>query len=471
MIGATQMLASLSGIILLPILTKNLSIEDYGMWTQINVTIGMIPGLVMLGLPYTMVRFLPGLKKKEEIQETFYSIFFVVLFTSGVASLLLYLFSGKIASRLFDNNILIVKILSLIVFTECLNNLLLNYLRAKEQIKKYSLLILLNNIFQLLIISLFILMGKGILGATAGLLIKTVTLFIITAYNVISEIGIRKPLFKNIKEYLNFGIPTVPGNFSNWIVNSSDLYVIGILLGTASVGYYSPGYSLGSIIGIFLAPFSFLLPSVLSKKYDENNTEEVKTILSYSFKYLMMISIPTVFGISFLSKPILTILSTPEIASQGYLITPFVVLSTLLFGAYTIILQIIILEKKTKIIGKIWIIAALLNLGLNFIFVPYLGIIGAAITTLIAFCFSTVATTFYANKMLKFDMKFIFLLKSILASLIISSIIMVSNPIELLSLVVIIGICIIVYFLILYLMKGFEKQEIEFFKKMCRVHD
>ncbi len=41
---------------------------------------------------------------------------------------------------------------------------------------------------------------------------------IITMYFVISEIGFRIPKFKNVKGYLSFGIPTVPGNFSSWIV-------------------------------------------------------------------------------------------------------------------------------------------------------------------------------------------------------------------------------------------------------------
>jgi len=43
---------------------KNLSIEEYGIWAQITASIGVFPGLVMLGLPYTIVRFLPAFKKK-----------------------------------------------------------------------------------------------------------------------------------------------------------------------------------------------------------------------------------------------------------------------------------------------------------------------------------------------------------------------------------------------------------------------
>ena len=78
------------------------------------------------------------------------------------------------------------------------------------------------------------------------------------------------------------------------------------------------------------------------------------------------------------------ILTTPEIALNGYLVTPFVALSALLFGVYGIIMNLIILEKKTKIIGIIWTIAALISL-LNIVLVPIFGILAAAAVTLLSY--------------------------------------------------------------------------------------
>jgi O-antigen/teichoic acid export membrane protein len=86
LIGITNLLVGLSGIILLPILTKTLPIEEYGVWVQIVVTIGLIPAVATLGLPYTMVRFLAAAKKREEIQEGFYSIAFIVLLKTNCNS-------------------------------------------------------------------------------------------------------------------------------------------------------------------------------------------------------------------------------------------------------------------------------------------------------------------------------------------------------------------------------------------------
>ena len=470
LISATNLLLNLNGIFLLPILTKNMPIQDYGTYAQIMVTIGLVPSIAMLGLSFTIVRFLPSLKKREEIQEVFYSIFFMVLFTEGIAAFLIYVFSGLIAFYLFDNNIVVVKILSILIFVQGLNDFLTDYLRAKQLIKTYSIISLINTIIQILLISFFVLRGYGILGATIGLLITSLVILLILSYIIILNLGIRLPRFTNLRTYLNFGIPTVPANLSNWIVNSSDRYVIGILLGTAYVGYYSPGYALGTTIGMFTAPFAFILPAALSEYYDNKKIEEVNKILSYSFKYFLMFSIPATFGLSLLSKSILSILSTPKIASEGFIITPLVAISTLLFGAYAIICQILILEKKTKIAGIVWIIAAILNLGLNFVLIPYFGIAGAAITTLFAFMFSFAITAYYSLKASKFDLKIPFFLKSIFASIIMSLVIVEVHPTDLFNILITICICAIVYFVVLFLLKGFEKEEFEFFKGIIRTN-
>jgi O-antigen/teichoic acid export membrane protein len=232
-----------------------------------------------------------------------------------------------------------------------------------------------------------------------------------------------------------------------------------MLLGTALVGYYSPGYALGSLISVFFAPLSFLLPVTLSKSYDENDLDEVKKILSNSFRYIMVIAIPATFGISFLSKPILTILSTPEIAFQGYLITPFVALSALFAGVCGIISQVLVLEKRTLISGKIWTIAATLNLVLNFVFIPYFGIIGAAITTLIAFAICLILTIVCSFKFLKFDVNLRFLLKSVASSILMSYILYLSKPEGLIYILFVIGVCALVYFISLYSLNGFSKNE------------
>jgi len=466
LVGITNILIALSSLILLPIMTKNFSIGDYGVWVQIITTIALIPNLATLGLPYTMVRFLSAEKDKKKIQEGFYSIASIVLVSTFIISALLFLFSKNVASALFNDDVNLAMLLSLIVFFACLNALLLNFFRTFQQMKRYSIFLLIQTYLGVFIVSYFAIKGFGIYMAALGLLIANLITFFIMITFIISNIGFKIPKFKNMREYLSFGLPTIPGNLSSWIVDSSDRYVIGIFLGTAFVGYYSPGYTLGNIIVMILAPFSLLLPSVLPQYYDENNIEKVRIFLKYSMKYFLLIAIPSAFGLSILSKPILMILTTPEIALNGYLITPFIALSALLFGVYAIVSNVFVLEKKTQIIGTIWIIAAVSNLSLNILFVPYFGILGAAAITLIAYTLAFILTLMYSNKFFKFEFDLGFIFKSVTASILMSSIIILINPYGILNVLITVIFCSVIYFILLTILKGIKKEEFNFFKEM-----
>ena len=472
LIGITNLLISLSGLILLPILTKTLPIEEYGTYVQITVTIGLFPGIVMLGLPYTMVRFLAAAKSREEIQEGYYSIAGITILSAGLASIALFLLAEPIAVALFDGRTTVTRILALVVFLECMNLLQYNYFRTFQQIKRYSSLLFLKTCLQLISVAALVLAGYGIFGAVVGLLATNLMLFLVMGILIVSEIGVAIPGFKNLREYLSFGLPTVPGNLSSWVVNSSDRYVIALFLGTAYVGYYSPGYTLGNVVSMFIAPLSFMLPAVLSKHYDDGNLNDVKTVLSYSMKYFLALAIPSVVGLSLLSKPLLTILSTPEIAEQGYLITPFLALTGLLFGLFAIIAEILVLEKKTSITGTIWILAAVLNLGLNIIFVPRIGIVGAAATTLFAYSLAFILSAYYSFKYLVFPVDGSFILKCLVAAAIMGVVVIIGAPQMsggLVGITLLVGISALIYGAGLFMLRGFKKEEIRFFRGLLRV--
>ena len=466
LVGITNILLALSTLILLPIMTKNFSISDYGIWVQITTTINLIPNFATLGLPYTMVRFLSGEKDKEKIQEGFYTISSIILVSNIIISALMLFFSKSIASALFNGDVNIAMLLSIIVFLACLNTLLLNFFRTFQQMKRYSIFLLIQTYLGVFIVSYFAISGYGIFVTVLGLLIANLLSFLIMGLFIILDIGFKIPKFKNVSEYLSFGLPTIPGNLSYWITDSSDRYVIGIILGTVFVGYYSPGYMLGFFITMFLAPFSLLLPSLLPKYYDGNEIEKVRVFLKYSLKFFLLISIPAAFGLSILSKPILIVLTTPAIAMNGYLITPFVALTGLLFGIYAIIGNVIILEKKTKIIGVIWIITAIINLGLNIIIVPHFGILGAAVTTLVAYALAFVLTLFYSVKFFKFDFDLPFIFKSVIASVLMSFIILIIHPEGILEILTTILVSLIIYSFFLLIMKGIDKKEIEIIREM-----
>lgn len=466
LVGITNILIALSSLILLPILTKNFSLSEYGFWVQINTTIALIPAVATLGLPYTMVRFLSAEKDKDKIQEGFYSISLVVLVSTVIITIIMLIFSKNIAFALFDGEINLAVLLSLLVFFACFNTLFINFFRTFQQMKRYSIFLLIQTYLGLLIVSILAINGFGIFISSLGLLFANLIIFLIMILFIISDINLKIPKLKNVREYLSFGLPTVPGNLSYWVVESIDRYLIGIMLGAPFVAYYSPGYTLGNVILMVLAPFSFLLPSILPEYYDENNIEKVRIFLKYSLKYFLLMAIPVAFGLSFLSKPILLWLTTPEIAQNGYLITPFILFSAILFGIYGIISNVIVLKKKTKIIGTIWIAAAILNFVLNMVLIPYFGIIGAAAVTSFSYFFAFIMSLSYSFKFFKFEFDYNFIIKSIFASLLFLPVIFAINPREIISICLAVIICMFIYVIAIMFLKGINKKEIKFLKEL-----
>ncbi len=468
LVGIINILIGLNSFILIPLLTKSLSVNDYGIWNEILVTIRLAQNFASLGLYFSIIRFLASLKDKEEIQEGFYSMFFLALFTTSIISVLIYIFSEPIASLLFNSNIIIVRITSFIVLIASLNYLIINYFRTFQEIKKYSFFLLIQTYLTTIIAVILVLLGYGIIGAGIGILISYLISFSTILLIIISRIGITIPKFTHAKKYILYSLPMALGGIGYWIVESSDRYIISMFLGTAFVGYYSPGYILGTIIVMLAAPFSTLLFPTLSKYHDEKNIKKVKGYFKYSIKYFLFISIPAVFGLSVLSKPLLIIITTQEIANNGYLVTPFIALGSLFYGLYTIISLVLLLEKKTKITGIMWAVASVLSISFNIILIPHFGILGAAVATLISYLSIFILGTFYSFKYITIKLDISFILKCIFASIMMSLFVTLIKPEGILNIVISVIGSILIYLLIMILLKGINKNEINFIKNFIK---
>ena len=164
----------------------------------------------------------------------------------------------------------------------------------------------------------------------------------------------------------------------------------------------------------------------------------------------------------------MTGVQTCALPISGYLVVPLVALSTLFLAAYVPIMHIIVLVKKTRISGAIWIVCAFINGGLNIVLVPRLGMLGAAITTLVAYTLALGLTTYYSFKEFQFVINWRFIGKSLVASGIMTFAIWLIYPQSNLDTIIAIVVGIIVYGAAILSLKSFKKNEIIFFRDLMR---
>ena len=467
--GFTQILISLGGFLLLPILTKSLGSYDYGTWAQINVTISLITPLSLMGLSMGFVRFLAAEKDNTVVIEGFYSILFFVGFTGFLLSSIVYLSADYIAYWVFSDatTSYLIKISSLLILLNVLDQILVFYFRVFQKIKLFSLLLLFQTFGKIFFIGILLHYGYGLFGAIIGLLIEQIILLIITILIIISEIGFSFPKFIFIKNYLQFSVPMAPNGIIKWVTDSSDRYLIGYFLGLNSVGIYSAPYAIGSLILLFMKPLQQILFPEVTKLYDLGEYEKVQLYISYSIKYYLLITIPAVFGLSFLAKPIIQIVATSEFLS-GWTIIPLIAISGLFGGVFQILINIPLLVKKTRFNLQIHFIAASSNIILNLLLIPHLGIIGAAISTLFSYSFMVIECYIISSKYLPIQIDYYTIIKSIISSLLMGLFILFYSPTSLKELVFTIFTCILLYIISMCLIKGLNSEELGFIRKMIK---
>jgi O-antigen/teichoic acid export membrane protein len=402
-------------------------------------------------------------KSIEEIQESFYSILFTVLITGLIAAVFLYFLAVPISKALFDGNLAVGFILPVTALMTALMLLFFDFFRAFNQMTKYAVLTTVQAYMVITFAALLVFAGVGVVGAVTGILITQTLISLIMFILVLKQIGFKIPRFRNLREYLTFGLPTIPSNASFWILDASDRYVIGLTIGITAVGFYSAGYTISALMALLTSPLYTVLLPILSQYYAERKIRETRFLLNYSIKLYLIVAVPAVVGLSVLAKPLLYILSTPELADVGYIITPILAIGGLIFGLYCIVTQIIVMERRTKITGYIWAISAILNIVLDITFGYLFGIIGIAVTTLLIYLFAFLITSYYAFNYIRCNFYFGFAAKVIIAALIMAIFLLLINPYGPLN-IILAGLASLgLYLVALLLLKGINIGEIKFF--------
>jgi len=465
-IGMVQILTSLSTFFLLPIITKTLGTYDYGLWAQINITVSLISSLALMGLSMSFVRFLSSETDKKKIREAVYSILFFVTISGFLASLLLYVFAEPLATFGFKDPgaTYFVQVGSGLILLNVIESISLFYFRVFRQIKKFSYLTLFETFGKFFFILILLKMGYGLLGVIAATLLVQSFILLISLVIIVSQIGFAIPRFTHIKEYLQFSYPLTPTALVRWITESSDRYLVTYFLGLGSVGVYSAAYSIGNLIQLFASPLQLILLPELSKLFDENKIDQIRIYLSHSLRYFLLITIPAVFGLSALAKPLLGIFTTQDFLS-GWLVIPIIAFSGLAAGVFQIFVNTMFLVKETKSATYITTIAAVSNVLLNLLLIPSIGIIGAALSTLISYFLMIVLCIRISMKYFEFDYYFYDIAKSIFSSFamyLFVSHFVISNVYELFGVA---AMGAFVYIFVMFIIGGFSKCELSVVKK------
>jgi O-antigen/teichoic acid export membrane protein len=395
------------GIILLPILIKNIGTGFYGDYIILMTGIGFICGISSFGAGFKFRRFIPSAETVVERRNLFYCPLFFWLISTLAISLVLIVSGNFIKTTVFKGGInfsmyLVVLILIFYVFYSLSTDFFrythrMNYFAAATTSQPYLMI--------LLTVAAVCILNKKTLDSL--LLAYLVTLIVISVpLLVIIFREIRFGVFgfrvKTIVEDIRLGFPLVLSYVLDFILSGSDKYVIAVFMTTTAVGCYSPACTLGSLVILLPKVFGVVLPPLLSNAADSGRDNEIKTLVNYSIKIFLLIGIPFTAASFVLSKPLLEVFANKQVADAAYLATPIVAAGILFYGLNLILSNVLFVQLKTRIMFAVNILSAGLNLLLNIVFIYlFKSILVAAVTTLVSYMVSFVVLNLQMKQYLR----------------------------------------------------------------------
>lgn len=193
--------------------------------------------------------------------------------------------------------------------------------------------------------------------------------------------------FKNMEWKKHF--PAISGLFVMLLVQmifcSTDITILGIMRSDYEVGLYGTAVTIYNYLNQILASFLWVVLPSLSNLFASQNYQEINLLLKKSTQLVIGLGLPCITGCFILSDEIVTAAGGVAYKDASLFLKILMIgLFFSLIGGNIIGNLILIPSKREKYFLQACIVAAIINIVLNLLFVEKYGATAASITTLIS---------------------------------------------------------------------------------------
>ncbi len=411
--ASAGLLSAVVGLISFPIMTRNLSVADYGIVGLISISLTLFIAIGKLGMQHAVVRYFAQIKNGniaydlKQMNSTVSGVFIIL----AVVSTSLFLFMGfqVLPGFLQYENISSLFLLaSGVVFVRLLGSSIMNFLRAQQRSADVAIAQSLARFLNMLLIISVVL--TSVLDPHSVLICLFIAELVgvgFAVYQYRSELYFKRSAVSGplAKAMLFYGMPLMMLESLSLVLRLSDRYLIEAMLGVNELGQYSASYNLtGYLDIIILAALLQAIRPVYVQMWESSGVARTREFLSRGLHLYAIVGIPFVVMFSVTSPYLLSFLAGPKYA-LGTVVIPYVALSFWLEGAMIFLAAGLYIFKNTKVLMYSSLAAAVMNVGLNVLLIPHYGIAGAAAVTVFSYAVFVLSVTFSSFKYVKVDIK------------------------------------------------------------------
>ena len=287
-----------------------------------------------------------------------------------------------------------------------LNNLFICFYKQEVNSKivlKLDLIGVLTSPSSALLIQLILLYGPQ--SKFIGIIISMIILLIINLYLFYKRGLFSLSFDKEMgKEMILYSIPFMPNYIGGWIMDLSDRIVIAKVVNISSVGIYSVANQLSRVLYIIQDSLTKVQYPMLMKSLTSNDETSFHLIKNFNHKILALIMTIYLSMALFISDILIIFQKQEYLAAKNVFI--ILGLTFVVTSQYRSSIAIINFKKMNLKISLTSIAAALINLAINLVLIEKIGIIGAAISTVVSSLIYTIVVIKIAKGLKYFEIGF-----------------------------------------------------------------
>jgi len=380
------------------ILTRLLSAAEFGRYALAITTLNFIHMGLFTWLEASMARFHERASIKDSLNTHFKTIYLSAI---GIAVACLPLVFIAIYVFVLDGRLRLLLTFALVsIAIHLIYNLIQEGHKAAHRIARYSTIHSTQLVLSFsigIILVMFTPLKEA--GPFLGMILGGAIAVLVEIPSLLNRIRGGHFDQKIIREYFFYGTPICFSLVLAYALENGDLFFIKHFMNDQAVGAYSAGYNLASRSFDFIFVWlSMAAMPVAISTLERKGKGYAKSVLSDYGDILIMITLPAAVGIALVSKEAVIVLGEP-VRADALTIMPWVAIAALLNGFITYYVhQAFVLAKKLNVLAAIMIVPVVINFGLNIIFIPKYGLLGAVIATLSAYTIALVITVIAARR-------------------------------------------------------------------------
>ncbi len=375
-------------------MTKLLTPNELGLRSILLSVAIIFTYIAHLGTLKSYIKFLPFFNRSDHPNDQ--GLFMLGLITATIGYILLaallFIFQPQIIAYYQENSPLFVEyywVNYLLCFFYLFNTVLASYIQA---CKRTAFSNLVKNIINRLIVTLLLILYAFewidffdfILGFTFSYLLNVIILIIYGVkrgyFQFIVPYFIRKVRIRRI--YIDYSLFSILSGTASALVNQIDIIMIGALIGLDQGGIYSIAVYLSLLLFIPASSIGQISFPILADSWREKRMDKMQELYEKSsinqfifgggLFVLMWVNIDNFYAIQ------------PEEYAQGKMALLYLGLAKVVSMLFGINGHIINVSKFYRFDTTTSLILALMTIGTNFLFIPIMGISGAALATAIS---------------------------------------------------------------------------------------